>query len=213
MTSTSLTTYTGTMFKACHDTSLHCSYQKLSHDITNLHSKSTKKYMNRFSQVNLPKSISVFKWPFVNLSCDNTNNTTRAAACRRPLSCVILVIKSKSWNLVAPWQNFYPPNRGYCFRFVCLSVRLSVCLSVCPRRFVRNFVRLTPSRVFNAQERNLYHMKALDEEHVMAPLVFRYRQYLRQKWRLKYAVLRFLCFLCAQLLLGFPTHANKTYIT
>ena len=24
----------------------------------------------------------------------------------------------------------YPPNRGYCFHFVCLSVRLSVCLSV-----------------------------------------------------------------------------------
>ena len=31
--------------------------------------------VNRFSQVNLPKSISVFKWPIVNLSCDNTNNT------------------------------------------------------------------------------------------------------------------------------------------
>ena len=26
----------------------------------------------------------------------------------------------------------YPPNRGYCFRFVCLSVCLSVCPSVCP---------------------------------------------------------------------------------
>ena len=27
---------------------------------------------------------------------------------------------------------YYPPNRGYCFQFVCLSVRLSVCLSVRP---------------------------------------------------------------------------------
>ena len=74
-------------------------------------------------------------------------------------------------------------------------------------------MRVTPPKVSNAHKQNLYHMKALDEEHVMAPLVFRYRQYLRQKWRLKYAVLRFLCFLCAQLLLGFPTHTNKTYIT
>ena len=44
-----------------------------------------------------------------------------------------------------------------------LSVCLSVCPSVCPRRFVWHFVRLTPPRVFNAQKRNLYHMKALDE--------------------------------------------------
>ena len=43
------------------------------------------------------------------------------------------------------------------------SVRLSVCPSVRPRRFVWNSVRLTPSRVFNAQERSLYHMKTLDE--------------------------------------------------
>ena len=74
------------------------------------------------------------------------------------------------------------------------------------------FMCATPPKVSNTHKQNLYHMKALDEEHVMAPLVFRYRQYLRQKWRLKYAVLRFLCFLCAQLL-GFPTHTNKTYIT
>ena len=43
------------------------------------------------------------------------------------------------------------------------GILFSLRLSVRPRRFVRNFVRLTPPRVFNAQERNLYHMKALDE--------------------------------------------------
>ena len=74
---------------------------------------------------------------------------------------------------------------------------LFVCLSVCPRRFVWHFVRLPSPRLLNAQERNLYHMKALDEQHVMAPSVFRYRQYLRQKWHLKQAILRFLYFLCA----------------
>ena len=47
------------------------------------------------------------------------------------------------------------------------------------------FIRVNPPWVLNAQERNLYHMKGLDEQHVMEPLVVRYRQYLRQKWRLK----------------------------
>ena len=54
------------------------------------------------------------------------------------------------------------------------------------------------SRVVNAHKQNLYHMKVLDELHVMVSLVFRYPQYLRQKWRLIiWAILRFLCFLCA----------------
>ena len=61
--------------------------------------------MNRFSQVNLPTSISVFKWPFVNLSCDNTNNTTRAAAYRRPLSCVILVISKVNKAVFCVWYT------------------------------------------------------------------------------------------------------------
>ena len=56
-------------------------------------------------------------------------------------------------------QFLSPEPRGYCFRFVCLSV----CLSVRTGRFLRHFVRLTPPSVSNAQKRNLYHMKAHNE--------------------------------------------------
>ena len=36
------------------------------------------------------------------------------------------------------------------------------------------FVRVTPPRVSNAHKQNLYDMKALNEYHVVAPLVFQY---------------------------------------
>ena len=46
------------------------------------------------SEVKNYMSISVFKGLFLIISCDNTKNTTRAAAWWRPLSRVILVINT-----------------------------------------------------------------------------------------------------------------------
>ena len=46
---------------------------------------------------------------------------------------------------------------------ILFSLCLSVCLSVRTGRFVLHFVRLTPPTVFNAQKRNLYHMKTHNE--------------------------------------------------
>ena len=77
------------------------------------------------------------------------------------------------------------------------------------------FMCATPPKVSNTHKQNLYHMKALDEEHVMAPLVFRYRQYLRQKWRLKishFTVSLLLMRVTPGTLPRLSTHTNETYI-
>ena len=58
-----------------------------------------------------------------------------------------------------------PVKRGYCFRFVCLSV--------CPGRSFSHFVRVTPPTVFITHTPNLYHLKAECLECVMGGPFFR----------------------------------------
>ena len=81
----------------------------------------------------------------------------------------------------------FPVKRGYCFRFVCLSVCLSVRLSVCPGRSFSHFVRVTPPTVFTTHKPNLYHLKAGCLECVMGGSVFSYRPKFRRNRSLKTA--------------------------
>ena len=76
-----------------------------------------------------------------------------------------------------------PRTRGYCFHFVCLSVRLSVC----PGRFFSHFVGVTPPTVFITHKSNLYHLKAGCLECVMGGSVFSYPPKFRRNRSLKTA--------------------------
>ena len=78
----------------------------------------------------------------------------------------------------------YPPNQGYCFHCVCLSVRLSVRPSVCPTHG-HHFSLYFSRRGTGLAGQYLYHVKDHPSNGNNKGSVFSFGQHFRRKWRLK----------------------------